>query len=166
MKVKINTYLVALSQNKFAQVDPEGWEKVKAFKWSYAVTGYAVRSHRDKKTKEKQVITMHRVLLNAKKGQVSDHINGDKLDNNFSNLRICTQSENVKNRTGVNRTSKYKGVSWEKRRNKWLANISSDEKRIYLGQYETEKNAALAYDKGALKYHKTFARLNFPESIK
>jgi hypothetical protein len=82
------------------------------------------------------MLSMHRVVVNAPKGTVVDHINGDSLDNRKENLRICTNAENVRNSPKhSNNTSGYKGVIWAKREQKWCAQIIVDGKLINLGYY-------------------------------
>lgn len=88
-----------------------------------------------------------------------DHINGVKSDNRIDNLRSCTKSQNMANvgkRSGT--SSSYKGVSWHKRYNKWTVAA-----RIHLGNFDSEEDAAKAYDKAVSKIHGEFARLNFPK---
>ena len=97
--------------------------------------------------------------MRAKKGQVVDHINLNTLDNSRNNLRLCDYSSNTTNRKKhKNNTSGYKGVS--KAGKKWKVNISKNGKRYYLGLFSCKKEAALEYNKAALKLHGKFARLN------
>jgi hypothetical protein len=87
-----------------------------------------------------------------------DHINGlsDPL-----NLRLANNSENSYNQSKRgNRSSIYKGVCWDKSRNKWLANITKDNKTIYLGRFNTEKDAANAYNMAAINLFGEFIKLN------
>lgn len=75
---------------------------------------------------------------------VVDHIDGNKTNNTVSNLQLITNRENsTKDRK--NGTSKYPGVSWHKYYNKWQAQIQIDGKKIYLGRYSNELDAAKAY---------------------
>ena len=82
------------------------------------------------------------------------------------NLRLATSSQNNANRAkqksirGKPTTSQYKGVSWFKRDKKWKATICVNKKSIYLGMYENEKDAAIAYNKAAIDYFGEFACLN------
>ena len=104
---------------------------------------------------------LHRLVIDAKKGEYVDHINGDTLDNRRCNLRICTNSENLRNsKTRIDNTSGYKGVSYKKERKKYIAYININKKRIFLGYYNSKIDAAKAYNIGAKKYHGEFARLN------
>ena len=102
---------------------------------------------------------LHRLIMNAKSGEYTDHINRDGLDNRSSNLRLCTNSENLVNSTKKNRnqTSKYKGVCWHKVGKKWQAKACG----IYLGLFVSEKEAALAYDEYMSKHFEEFAQFNF-----
>ena len=99
--------------------------------------------------------------MKAEPGQYVDHINGDRLDNRKENLRFCTLSQNSMNKRGrSSRTSKYKGVCYAKRRNKWQASIRVDGKERFLGYFNNEEDAAKAYDEAALKFYKEFAKIN------
>lgn len=118
----------------------------------------------DKKTKK--VTLFHRFILGlTDKSKVVDHADGNGLNNQRSNLRICSNSENVRNRRvdtdqTKKSTSKYKGVYWNKRSAKWHARITYDNRKIHLGLHENENEAAKAYNDAAVKYFGEFARLN------
>jgi len=106
---------------------------------------------------------MHRELLRAPKGLLVDHIDGNGLNNRMSNIRSCTYAQNVQNRQpNINSRSRYKGVCWHKRNKKWQASITKSGKRLYLGQYDDQIEAALAYDRKAEELFGQFAYLNFP----
>jgi hypothetical protein len=96
-----------------------------------------------------------------------DHINTDSLDNRRANLRLATPSQNSCNsrRDKSNTYSRYRGVSFSKRKQKWFAAIRANGKKMWLGYFETEIDAAKVYDDAAKKYHKEFAMLNFKEDI-
>ncbi len=103
--------------------------------------------------------------MNPQKGKVVDHINGEGLDCQRHNMRVCTHSDNQHNRKWSlgKKTSKFKGVSWNKNDGVWRAFIYLNWKQIYLGRFSKEVDAAKAYDSAARKYFGVFSKLNFPE---
>jgi HNH endonuclease len=147
-KIKLNGKYGA---GKFALVDDEDFDLVNSFNW-YLSGSYPVRSLGKRPNRTK--ISMHRFLMNTPVDKVTDHINGNGLDNRKSNLRICTISENtINSKKSINKSSKYKGVSFI---NPWRAYIG----RKILGHFKTEKEAAEAYNKAAKELYFDFARLN------
>ena len=152
---------IPLTQGKFALVDDEDFDRINQWKWCYR-QGYAIRGVNLGKRKVK-TIQMHTLIIGTPKGMTTDHINGNKIDNRRSNLRICTQKQNTKNRQvskKIVKSSTYKGVSWHKQNKKWQANIKVNYHHIYLGTFKTENEAARAYDTAATKHFGEFARLN------
>lgn len=105
-------------------------------------------------------VTMHG-LLNPD-WKMTDHINGDRLDNRRCNLRECTAKQNIANSKGRVGTSKFKGVSWDSSREVWISSIQHDGKTEHIGRFDDENEAAEAYDLRAKELHGEFARLNFP----
>ncbi len=90
-----------------------------------------------------------------------DHIDHDKTNNCVTNLRWCSSSQNSMNRSKqANATSNYKGVSWHKQSQKWCAQISVDCKRKHIGLFESEVQAAVAYNNAAICHYAEFACLN------
>jgi hypothetical protein len=153
---------IELTQGKNAIVDDEDLEIVAKYKWHYN-NGYACRRIHKRISFKKykgEYVYMHRLLAKAKTGVV-DHINGNRLDNRKSNLRVCTQSDNMCNQIN-RRTNKwgYVGVYYAKDRNKFAARLRYKNKTYGLGYFETVELAARARDKGAIKIHKEYARLN------
>jgi hypothetical protein len=75
-----------------------------------------------------------------------DHIDRDKQNNNISNLRCVSRSENCRNRNKKGGcTSIYKGVCFDKRECKWVAHVRNNGKKIYLGYFATEEEASKKY---------------------
>jgi len=92
---------------------------------------------------------------------MTDHINGDGLDNRRSNLRPVTPAQNAQNRRPhACGSSRYKGVMWSRRAGKWEARISNGGRKRYLGLYVNEEDAALAYNVAALETYGDYAWLN------
>lgn len=158
------TKQVPLTQGKFALVDDEDFEWLSQHKWHLSQHGYAARGkHEGYPKKTVGILFMHRVILNAPSGTEVDHINGNRLDNRRSNLRLCTRRQNLQNsRKRDNSSSLYKGVYFDKSRNKWQAYIDGPHGRIHLGRFSQETDAARAYDEKAKEVFGEFARLNFP----
>lgn len=90
-----------------------------------------------------------------------DHIDGNRLNNSFENLRLASSQENQYNKfRQINGTSQYKGVWYDNIKGYWKASIRLSEKRLYIGQFDTELEAALAYDRVAKGVQGKFAKLN------
>ena len=131
----------------------------------YLFEGYAARTTGGRKNR--QFVFMHRIVLERmigrplQKGEDTDHINGMRADNRRINLRLTTRTQNLQNLKKKSGTSsQYKGVMWDKERERWMAYITVNRHRIYLGRYATEEEAARAYNKAALEYFGEYARLN------
>lgn len=135
-------------------LDDEDFEIYSQWKWMLGTDGSVTRNRRKKERR------LHRIIMNAKKGEYVDHINRNRLDNRKENLRICTNQQNNYNR-GPSK-GKFKGPSWNKNAQKWASYIKKDSKTIYLGLFLTEEEAAHAYDTKAKELFGEFAYLNFP----
>ncbi len=164
---------IELSQGKFTTVDDGDYEWLNQWKWHYQSnrrkyckeedseieTGYAVRNQRIKGGRQ-ITIFMHKLILDTPKGMDSDHKNGDGLDNRRSNLRICTRSQNNMNQIKTKGSSRFKGVSWNKQKERWSSQIQKNGKSSYLGIFDDEEEAALTYNNAAQEMFGEFARLN------
>jgi hypothetical protein len=147
--------VVKLSQGFVAVVDDEDYPLVSKLNWYYN-QGYA---------KNKPGLSMHRLITGAKQGQIVDHRDGDGLNNTRSNLRLCTQAENARNRKmQSNNSSGYKGVYWDRSKKKWTAQISYDRRYHNLGSFDSVEEAAVAYNTVALDVYGEFARINVLQS--
>jgi hypothetical protein len=130
-------------------VDPDDYEKFVKNNSFHLDKGYVTNG------KKKY---LHRLIMNAPDDMVVDHINGDKLDNRKENLRICTNQQNQMNRgkTKNNKTG-FKGVCFNKRDNKYQANIKVDGKKKHLGLFEKSEDAYKAYCDACVRYHGEFS---------
>ena len=143
---------ILLRNGAIALVDDEDYDYIKQRKWSLNNTGYATSS----------LGFMHRVIIGTPTGMCTDHINHDKLDNRKSNLRICTKSQNQGNLKIITRkkSSKYKGVSWCKKAQRWMVKINDNGKQRHVGVFKSEIEAAKRYDKEATLVFGEFALIN------
>lgn len=141
-----------------ALVDDEDFSYLNQFNWT--VTKYGVVTTRGINGSHIQI---HRLIMKAPIHLEVDHIDGNRLNNQKSNLRLCNSSQNKCNR-GARKDSKsgYKGVSWHKQRNKWTVRIMNLETKKYEshGLFNDVKEAAKVYNKVARNYHQGFAFIN------
>lgn len=149
-----------------ALVDDEDYEIVNRIKWSACRKG-ALFTFYARGTAIingiRITMNMHRFILWSGdiENKIIDHIDGNGLNNQRSNLRICTPTQNSINRPACrNSTSKYKGVSWDKTHNKWNLNIYSNNICHVHKRFKTEIEAALAYNEYAKIHHGEFAYFN------
>ena len=158
---------IALTQGKYAIVDPEDYEKLVQYKW-YAKKGvrtyYALHSVTNGGKQKRINLHMHHLVINVSADMYCDHVNHNGLDNRKANLRAATAAQNVWNRRKfkkVSLSSEYIGVDWCKSVKKYRARIRVKGTRIHLGSFESAERAAKAYDGAARQYHGRFASTNF-----
>jgi hypothetical protein len=158
---------IPLGEGRFTIVDPLIFYRLNKFNWAAKRNKndfYAVRFI-DEAGKFSKISSMHREIMGNPEGYLVDHRNNNALDNRMANLRPATRSQNacnkLKRRTDT--TSKYRGVCWREDKRKWQAKIYYQKKEIFLGYFDSEIDAAKAYDAAALKHHREFARLNFQD---
>lgn len=145
------------------KVDPDDYDKVSAWRWYVNHHGYSYGQRRTSDRISLQVF-MHHLILATPKDMVCDHINGDRLDNRKSNLRVTGYATNNRNRSPRGWASQYKGITLDKRRGRWLVRIKWQGRNWNFGSYESEVEAARVYDAAALFLDPAMGdhALNFP----
>ena len=153
---------ITLTKGYKTIVDDDDYEAVSQYKWNVLVAKHTVYARRyvpGNGNKGSQFL--HHFLLGCKR---VDHIDRNGLNNCRNNLRPATVQQNACNKISVGGTSQYKGVYLN--RKAWRAMIRIDKKKVHIGSYKTEIEAAKAYDAMAIKIQGEFARPNFPKEIK
>lgn len=150
---------IPISGKLVTLVDDQDYDWLNQWKWYAGGSPARIYVARQEKGSLK-TIRMHRLILGATGRHVLvDHKNGNTLDNRRENLRLCTTGENIQNQKAhANSFTGVKGVCLF--RKKFRAEIQFDKNRVYLGAFEDIKDALLAYNEAALKYHGEFAKLN------
>ena len=139
---------ISLTQNKKAIVNDIDFEKINKFKWYAHKDGntfYAIRHAPTINGKRPLIRMHHEVAGKPPKGFVSDHKNGNGLDNRRENLRFVTIRQNGQNQKNRKSTSKYPGVYWDSEHEKWRAGIRINGKTKSLGRFKDEEKAFNAY---------------------
>ena len=178
---------IRLTESKFTIVDPADFYRLNSFYWlTIGRNGnlYAARLIRLKSGRLGTVLMHREIYFNCSNAHLSnlsrpvlhsfsdggsasnglvDHINTDSLDNRRANLRLATHSQNSCNsrRDKSNTYSRFRGVSFSKRKGKWFAAIRANGRKLWLGYFDDELSAAKVYDAAAKKYHGEYATLNF-----
>ena len=160
-----------MAKNKYALVDDDDYERLSKFYWKVGTIKkgaykYAVRHIYKNKTS--QVIFMHRDVLGMASLKLSDdklqvdHINHNGFDNRKSNLRKCTNSQNMANtKIRSNNKSGYKGVKNNSHNpNKWEVALRFNKTNFYIGLFDDKIEAAIAYNKKAKELWGEFAYQN------
>lgn len=129
-------------------MDSGDLERVLKRKWHYA-NGYACDSKRR---------PLHELIL-GKRGR-ADHRNRNRLDYRRANLRSCSQVQNIYNRGSLGGTSRFKGVSMNAKKKMWEVSIGWKNKTRWIGYFDDEVDAAIAYNVAAQIFHGEFAFLN------
>jgi len=149
---------IPLTKGFEAIVDDEWYSILSQWNWYYS-NGYAMRDIGTRDNNE--TIFMHRYITMAASVYQVDHINRNRLDNRFENLRVITPEKNYYSRAKQsNNTSGYKGVAFDKSRNKYMATITKGRKQHNLGRFNTAKEAAIAYNAAAQQFFGEYAYLN------
>jgi hypothetical protein len=148
---------VQLTQGRWAKVDIEDIDLVSGKRWKFSA-GYAYC----REDSAGPIVLMHRLILGLKPyGPPCDHANHDGLDNRRSNIRPCTPSQNQANRhKRPGFSSVHKGVSWNPCKMKWQFSITVEGQRSPFVYFDSEEEAARAYNAAALAGFGEFAVLN------
>lgn len=154
---------IVLTRGRIATVDDEDFDRVNQHK------GYARRKGSQYYGARSVILSdgrriqerLHQFLLGVRG---IDHQDGDGLNNRRGNLRRATQTQNMRGsrRKAHGATSQYRGVSWYSPSQKWRAKLKTGGQQIHLGHFDSETDAALAYDAAARLLFGDFASPNFP----
>lgn len=155
---------ITLTKGLVATVDPEDYEWLRGFRW-HATTSrgktYAATTVNGKS------VSMHRMIMNPPPGMQVDHKSKDRLNNRRDNLRLATARQNRHNtgpsrkRKGRPKSSQFVGVT--RHGDKWKVKIKHEGVEHFLGYFDDEIEAALAWDAKAKELRGDFAYLNFPD---
>ncbi len=154
---------IPVTKGNLAIVDDEDYEDLIQFRWNASPVKNTCYAKRYMKINGRDgSVYMHRHILRLTDSGVHvDHIDHDGLNNVRSNLRIANYRLNNHNvRPHAESSSKFVGVCWHKKDKKWQAQIAVNGKQTYLGQFNTEREAALVRDEYAKKHYGEFAYLN------
>lgn len=150
---------IELTQGKVALVDDSDYELLSQWKWHAVKDKDAFYARHS--VKGKKGIRMHRMIMDFPNIGMIDHKDGDGLNNQRDNLRVCTNTQNLRNmKPRKNTSSKYKGVSYYSRDDNWIGRIGVKNKSRHLGYFESELEAAIIYNITARRYFGEYARVN------
>lgn len=146
---------IPLTQGKITLIDDEDWPLMSQHTWCahQNTPGHWVAESGGS-------LLLHRLIAGAKKGEMVDHWDGNSLNNQRSNLRVCTNSQNQQNSRSRGGSSRFKGVSWYTRHQKWRVAFNWNGKTIFIGYFDDEIEAAKAYNAAILPRAGQFAYLN------
>lgn len=152
--------------NIYSFVDADMYDELNQYKWGVTNQGYAERRITLPSGAKKSIL-LHRYIKQPKDKELVDHIDGNKLNNTKSNLRIATRQQNIFNaRTSIVNTSGHKGVHWLKKFKNWRARIGTNGINITLGTYDSFDEALYMYNTAAKILHGEFCHFDsIPKSI-
>lgn len=149
------TMLLPTAQGIFILVDDQDFDRAIQHGWSLDPRGYAHAKI------EQETVLLHRWLVGAQKGEEVDHKNHNTLDCRRENLRRCTKSQNMANmKTPRSNTTGFKGVTYDKRVNRYTARIKVNQKHLHLGSFLTAEDAGIVYNHAAKQHFGEFALFN------
>lgn len=163
------SWAIPLTQGVIALIDADMVPILGEHNWYANLCCGAWLAKRNGRGHDRRTHLMHREIMSPPDGLMVDHrVHYDSdikvIDNRRANLRICSASENGKNKRPSGGSSQWKGVQWDGLRKKWKAQITVNFKTEYLGYYTDEIAAAKAYDSAAISLFGEFALLNFSGS--
>lgn len=158
----MNNGIVLYLKSGYILFDDEDFELIAAYNWRVNSSGYVTYLQYTKRVKKPKGLLLHRMILGiTNRDEVGEHKNHNPQDNRRCNIRKATVSQNMMNRSSNKiGTSKYLGVSFDKSKGKWRAQIKANNKRYLLGRFKDEVEAAIAYNNAASIYFGEFANLN------
>lgn len=164
-----------VNSKRYAIVDPADFYQLSQYPWWLSKRKTFHRIIRlSSENNSYRIVAMHRQIMQnlnptpctLNPDLVVDHINHNSLDNRRANLRLVTVAQNNMNRRPWKGASKYKGVTFHRRQKRFIARVTINGKRLHLGSFINEIDAAKAYDEAAKKYYGKYACLNFPPQQK
>lgn len=145
-------------KGKYALVDDEDFEYLNQFKWYFNPTRHKSGNGYTQALVNGKYPAMHTVIMKPPKGLEVDHRDGNGLNNQRNNLRVCTHAQNVLSKSVQrNNRHKLKGVTHTKY-GRYVAFITYKNKGYYLGVYDTPQQARIAYLAKAIELHPEFVK--------
>lgn len=145
--------------DKFMLVDDSDFEYLSKYKWYYEKPSKKSENEYAKSYIDKKFVKAHRIILGISgKNNFVDHIDGNGLNNQKNNIRVCSSSDNQKNKKRIYGTSRFRGVN--KHPGGWVAKITINKKQKHLGLFQDEVEAAKAFNKAAIESGNQFFVLN------
>ena len=165
IRVEGNIAYITLTKGHEAIIDAEDVHMVDSGNWYAMIAGNTVYAcRRVHSGMHSRVVLLHRVLMEPPDGLVVDHIDGNGLNNrrraSNCNIRIATRSQNLMN-SGIykHNSSGFRGVSWDKAKQKWRANIMMDGRSMHLGYFLTPEDASATYERVSKELYGHFRRI-------
>jgi hypothetical protein len=170
IRIQGNIAYIPLTRGYEAIIDADDAHLAEGFIWFASVklksdgtisSVYACRETSRRNGALRKSVFLHRVIAETPDGFQTDHIDGNGLNNRRANLRLATPAQNQHNqRTSIRNTSGVKGVCWDKRIEKWKAQITINGMRKWLGNYDSIDAAANSYAEASANLHPRFGRLS------
>jgi len=152
--------IIYTKKNEEIFVDDDDYEWLNQYTWHIG-KGYAARARWLSDGDGGKRIMMHRQIMSAQKGEIIDHIDRNRKNNQRSNLRICSYAENARNHKVLKcNKSGVTGVTWNKQNQKWIVIITINKERLYLGLYSSFEEAVNVRKKAEIEYFGEFRAID------